>query len=100
MIRAANVPVIAVSPIIAGQSIKGPLAKMMQEMGMPADVRSIAAHYRGLIDILVVDEQDSSAQLEGIDIRTARTLMNTLEDRVALAVTTLEMARGFRRATP
>lgn len=97
MIRAAGVPVIAISPIIAGQSIKGPLAKIMREMGMPADVQSIAAHYRGLIDILVVDEQDRDARVEGLDIRVARTLMTTLEDRVALATATLEMARGDAR---
>lgn len=97
MIRAAGVPVIAVSPIIAGKSIKGPLAKMLREMGMPADVQSIAAHYQGLIDSLVVDEQDRDALAAGVDIRAAKTLMTTLEDRVALATATLEMARGGER---
>ncbi len=91
---------IAISPIIAGQSIKGPLAKMMHEMGLPADVHSIAAHYRGLIDILVVDAQDSDARVEGVDIRIAKTLMTTLEDRVALACATLAIAgAGDRRAS-
>ena len=53
--RARGVPVIAVSPIIAGKAVKGPAAKIMAELGLEPDSRSIAWHYEGLIDGLVID---------------------------------------------
>ncbi len=84
-IEARNVPVIAISPIIAGQSIKGPLGKMMGEFGMASDVASIADHYRGLVDILIVDEADRDAVFGGPKKRVTKTLMKTLDDRIALA---------------
>ena len=56
----ATAPVIAVSPIIGGQAVKGPTAKIMAELGTPVSNVSIAAHYHGLIDGLVVDAADAS----------------------------------------
>jgi LPPG:FO 2-phospho-L-lactate transferase len=50
--------VLAVSPIIAGKAVKGPAAKMMQEMGMPAISSAIASYYDGLIDLFVNDVRD------------------------------------------
>ncbi|MCE2437396.1 MAG: YvcK family protein [Pseudomonadales bacterium] len=45
-IRELGVPVVAVSPIVGGRAIKGPTAKMMQEMGMRLDATSVAQRYR------------------------------------------------------
>lgn len=84
-IAARGVPVIAVSPIIAGQSVKGPLGKMMGEFGLALDVASIADHYRGLVDILIVDEADRGVVLRGPEKRATKILMKTLDDRIALA---------------
>lgn len=50
--------VVAVSPIIGGQAVKGPAAKMMQELGMPVSAQAIAEYYLDLIDVFVYDEQD------------------------------------------
>ena len=54
----ATAPIVAVSPIIGGQAVKGPTAKIMSELGTPVTNVSIAAHYRGLIDGLIVDTVD------------------------------------------
>ena len=100
MIARSGVPVIAISPILGGQSIKGPLAKMMAELGIPVDARSIAAHYDGLIDVLIVDEEDAGLSVPGLEIRAAKSLMTTLADRDRLALATLAIAREVGRKRP
>jgi LPPG:FO 2-phospho-L-lactate transferase len=84
--RASSRPVIAVSPIIAGKAVKGPTAKIMGELGLEADALGIARHYAGLIDGFVIDGQDR-ALADGLAIptRVTRTLMTTLDDKIALA---------------
>ncbi|PCJ17953.1 MAG: 2-phospho-L-lactate transferase [Gammaproteobacteria bacterium] len=93
-------PVIAVSPIIAGQAVKGPTAKMMTELNMPLSALGVAEFYQkqhpGLLDGFIIDHQDQALQpaLEdlGIAILTSNTLMNTLQDRVTLAEQCLSFA--------
>jgi LPPG:FO 2-phospho-L-lactate transferase len=82
----APAPVIAVSPIIGGLAVKGPLAKIMAELGLAVTNESIAAHYRGLIDAFVIDEADVTDR-ERIDVpvRVTRTMMHDLADRERLA---------------
>jgi len=57
-----DIPILAVSPIIANDSIKGPTSKIMREMNVDPSVESIAQHYSGLIDVLVIDHKDTSSQ--------------------------------------
>jgi len=80
------VPVIAVSPIVGGAAIKGPAAKMMQELQVPSTAATVAAHYGDLIDGFVLDEQDRALHgtLDAATVVT-RTVMVTLADRIALA---------------
>lgn len=85
LIRDRDVPVIAVSPIIGGKAVKGPLAKMMAEFGVTSDVTSIARHYTGLADVLIVDEADADATFDGPEKRVTKTMMDSLPDRIALA---------------
>ncbi len=82
----AAAPVIAVSPIIGGQAVKGPTVKIMTELGIAANTAAVAAHYRGLIDGLVLDEADA-AEAGGIDVPVlvTRTLMTDVADRERLA---------------
>ena len=42
-LRACRAPVVAVSPIIGGQAVKGPTAKMMAELGLPVDAATAGA---------------------------------------------------------
>lgn len=82
----SKIPVIAVSPIIAGKAVKGPTSKIMAELDIPATNQSIAAHYRGIIDGLVVDMGDTQ-ETRGIDIpvRATPILMKNLADSKRLA---------------
>jgi LPPG:FO 2-phospho-L-lactate transferase len=82
-------PRVAVSPIIRGKAIKGPAAKMMNELGIPVTSLSIANHYKGFIDGIVIDEldKDLSKEIEdtGAQVLVANTVMNSLKDKISLA---------------
>jgi LPPG:FO 2-phospho-L-lactate transferase len=94
------VPVIAVSPIIGGQAVKGPTAKIMAELGLAVSNEAIAAHYRGVIDGLVVDEADA-ADREKVDlpVLVTRTLMRDIADRERLARDVIAFADGLRQTS-
>ena len=82
-------PLIAVSPIIAGQAIKGPTAKMMDELNIPKTSLAIAQHYRDLINVLVIDSSDlgqqQAVEKSGIRCVATNTLMKTECDKIRLA---------------
>ena len=94
-------PIIAVSPIIAGQAVKGPTAKMMKELGLDPSAGTVAHRYHDLLDGYVIDHADMS-EVVSIDARVtlAQTLMRTIEDREALARTVLDAAAVLRRRKP
>jgi len=93
MLAGNRAPVVAVSPIVGGQSIKGPTAKMMAEMGRDVSNEGIAAHYGDLLDGLVVDNADAdTASSLKVKTRVTNTVMKTLEDRTSLARAVLEFA--------
>lgn len=85
--------VVAVTPIIGGQAVKGPAAKMMQEMNLPVTARAVAAYYGDLIDGFVYDQQDAGT-LDGVDVAQlcVDTWMHTSADRVRLAQDVLNFA--------
>jgi LPPG:FO 2-phospho-L-lactate transferase len=90
------VPVVAVSPIVGGTAIKGPTAKMMAELSIPASAEAVAAHYGGLLDGFVLDEQDAGLHgTLGVPTVVTQTVMLTLADRISLAEATLEFLRSL-----
>ena len=99
-LRAWGAPVVAVSPIVSGMALKGPAAKIMQELGLPVDVVSVAQHYHGLIDGLVIDESDRHAvpliEALGIEVAVEATVMQSLDDRVRVARACLDFAAAIR----
>lgn len=96
-VKRSRAPVIAVSPIVGGQAIKGPAAKMMSELGMPQSALAVAKHYEDRIDGLVLDQQDvalkDSIEAMGIATISTNTVMVTLDDRIALADDILQFAK-------
>lgn len=96
-LRSYGAPIIAVSPIVGGTALKGPTAKIMRELGIPVDVVSVARHYHGLIDGLVIDHSDQDAlhaiEALGIKVVVDATVMVTPDDRIRLAQTCLDFAR-------
>lgn len=85
-VRASGAPVIAVTPIVGGKALKGPTAKIMAELGIAPDARSIASHYGDLIDGFVLDTQDAqSIDVMSRPVTATNTVMHTLDDKLALA---------------
>lgn len=97
-LRAAPAPVIAVSPVVAGDAIKGPTAKMMRELGLPVTAHAVAAHYAGVIDGYVLDEADASeAERIAAPCRVTATLMRDESDKIRLAAEVLRFAEALSR---
>jgi len=102
-LRQSQRPVVAVSPIVGGKAVKGPLAKMMSELGVEPSALGVARHYGPLVDAWVIDDLDRALQpaIEalGCRVRVCNTLMRTLDDKRRLAHDTLELAFEMARAT-
>ncbi|HLY27196.1 MAG TPA: 2-phospho-L-lactate transferase [Aggregatilineales bacterium] len=79
-----NAPSVAVSPIIGGQAVKGPAAKLMAELALDASAEGVARYYGDLIDGLVVDHADQEARVPQ-KMMVTNSLMQTSEDRTRLA---------------
>lgn len=84
-----RVPIVAVSPFIGGKAVKGPAAKMMDELGAPVTIAALAEHYRGVVTSWVIDDVDhdqvDGVRQKGLRCRAMPTLMKDDADRVALA---------------
>jgi LPPG:FO 2-phospho-L-lactate transferase len=81
-------PILAISPIVQGKSIKGPAAKMYSELGIQPSAYSVALHYKDLISSIVIDDQDillseDIVQLGIIPFNT-NIIMRTVEERQKL----------------
>ncbi|HNQ93972.1 MAG TPA: 2-phospho-L-lactate transferase CofD family protein, partial [Anaerolineales bacterium] len=87
-------PVVAISPIIGGETVKGPAAKMYRELGIEPSALAVANHYRGVITHFVMDAVDSqlTESVRGLNMRTlvTNTLMKSHEDRRQLAQAILQ----------
>jgi LPPG:FO 2-phospho-L-lactate transferase len=97
-ILAAPCPVVAVSPIISGQAVKGPTAKIMTELGFHPSWETVARHYDGLIDGILIDEGEPSSTTgdSRLSVESAPILMKSLEDRRRLGQTVLAFAHSLQ----
>jgi LPPG:FO 2-phospho-L-lactate transferase len=88
--------VLAVSPIVGGQALKGPAAKMMAELGQSVSAASVAQGYADILDGFVLDQADEAeadaVTYLGIRPFVADTIMRERADRVRLARDVLEVA--------
>jgi len=93
----AAAPVVAVTPLVGGKALKGPTAKIMEELGVPLTPASVARHYEDLIDGFVVDERDAPlASGFPCPIRVTDTVMTSFADRERVAQAVLDFARSLR----
>jgi LPPG:FO 2-phospho-L-lactate transferase len=93
---------VAVSPLIAGKTIKGPAAEVMRTLGHVPDVGGVAAYYRGLIDALVIDVSDRIAEPilreSGLTIWVEQIVMRSRADKGALAKRVIGRADALMQA--
>ena len=94
-IAASGAPVVAVSPIIAGQAVKGPTARMFEALGVTPSAAAVAARYGDLLHGFVMEHGDDG---DGITPRVfhAATLMRDLADKTALAQQVLAAIEALR----
>ena len=86
---------VAVSPILGGRAVKGPLATMIPELdGRPASAEAVALHYDGLLDGYAVQPGDSFDA--DYPLLETNILIQSKEDRLVLARELLEFARSLR----
>ncbi len=90
-LREAGARVVAVSPIVAGNAVKGPTAKLMRELGLDVTPAAVAAHYGDFLDAMLVDYRDAPVALP-VAHHACDTLMLTLQDRARVAQAALDLA--------
>jgi len=90
-LAARHAPCLAVSPLVGGRAVKGPADRMLARMAGGTSPAHVASCYEGLIDALVVDESDSTAEL-AVRAVVTRTLMTDFDDSRRLAETVLAAA--------
>ena len=82
-------PVIIVSPIVEGQALKGPTAKMMKELDIDCNVSGIVEFYADIADGIVIDIKDSAylekIESRGVKVHISNIVMQSLQDRKDLA---------------
>jgi LPPG:FO 2-phospho-L-lactate transferase len=91
-IASSRAPVVAVSPFVAGEVVKGPTERFMSAVGRPATAAGVASLYAGLIDAMVVDEGDPDPPPEEVPTLAAPTLMEGAAARARLARIVLDYA--------
>ncbi len=85
-------PIVAVSPLVGGRAVTGPLARLLRRFGHPPSSIGIARCYRPFLDALVIDRSDRgdmpALRREGCRTILADTLFST-PSRAARAATTI-----------
>ena len=82
---------VAVSPLVGGQAVTGPAARMLSRMAGGTTPRHVAERYAGLVDVLVVDELDASADAS-VELVATATLMRDRASERRLAEVVLGVA--------
>jgi LPPG:FO 2-phospho-L-lactate transferase len=91
-LRDAPAPVVAVSPFVGGQAIKGPTEPFMEHAGLPLGPAGVVAAYGDVLDGLVSDEPLDGAP---VPVLVTDTLMADAASRGRVATETLEFAAGL-----
>jgi LPPG:FO 2-phospho-L-lactate transferase len=96
-----NTVVVAVSPIIGGQAVKGPAAKMFTELGIEPSALAVAQHYGNLLRGFVFDQVDKAQKpaVAGLGIMSLATdtLMKDGASRLRLAKEVLEFGLSLSK---
>lgn len=93
-LRESPATVMAISPIVAGEALKGPAAAMMHQLGLEVSATSVAALYQDFVDAFVLDSRDDklrgAVSALGIEAYCMDTIMNNEASKIALAQSIME----------
>jgi LPPG:FO 2-phospho-L-lactate transferase len=100
LLRESAVPIVAVSPIVAGEAIKGPAAAMFRAFGVTPSATAVAARYSDFLDGFILDVQDAAEQpaIEALGLKVAvtDTLMTNAEGRKRVAQGALDLCASLQ----
>jgi len=93
--------IVGISPIVGGKALKGPLDRVMADLGLEVSPYGVAKLYQGVLDGFVIDEVDKhlSPRIErlGMKVVATRTVMNGPEAKIRLAEETVKLAEGIKK---
>ena len=93
-LRARRSRCVAVSPIVAGETIKGPAAKMLQSLGYENSAWQVASLYADIVGTFVLDQADTALapRIAALGVRpvVTDTIMRGSFEKAALARTALD----------
>jgi LPPG:FO 2-phospho-L-lactate transferase len=96
----ASAPIIAVTPIVGGEAVKGPAAKLMRELGTESSAVAVAHHYVEFLNGFVLDERDAHLKPEieamGVGVLVTDTIMTDADDRARVACEVVTFADQLR----
>ena len=88
--------IIGISPIIGGKAVKGPLDRIMENLGLDVSPYGVAQLYRGLMRGYVIDDVDKPSISKivslGMRVMSTNTIMDSTEAKARLAQDTLRFA--------
>ncbi|OGD52963.1 2-phospho-L-lactate transferase [Candidatus Bathyarchaeota archaeon RBG_13_38_9] len=80
---------VAISPIIGGKAVRGPAHKMMKELGNESSSFGVAAIYKELINVMIIDNRDVNLKTSindlGMSVIVTNTLMSNMDSKINLA---------------
>ena len=93
-LRASGARRVAISPIVAGGTIKGPADRMMRGLGWEVSAVGVARAYADLLDVMVIDQADAELAPRirdlGLEVVVTDTIMRDAAAKAALARVCLE----------
>ena len=96
-LRRSPAPVLAISPFIGGEAIKGPAAKIFKELNIPCSPQGLISCLDDVVDALVIDHADAVSPGTGLPTLATDTLMRDDAGQKRLAGDVLAFARSVRR---
>jgi len=96
-LRKTKAPVVGVSPIVAGKTLRGPADKIMRSLGHKATALGVAKLYKDFLSHFIIDEADKKEKLQieklGAKVTVTNTIMKNAADSIRLAETVLDATR-------
>ena len=96
-LKKSKARIIAVSPIVGGNAVKGPTANNMRDLGFSVSAYTIAKYYSDFIDGFMLDKEDENeiSRIEslGIQVGLADTVMTDLQSKIKLAEDVLRFSK-------
>lgn len=95
LIATLNIPRVAISPIVGGEAVKGPAAKLMVELGHESSAQAVARYYGSLLNGFVYDTTDNEVNVPQQYVTKFETIMKNDQVKVSLARNVLEWIQNW-----